>query len=285
MPAFIFLTGLFGKRVVAERQYDKVVNYFVLYLVMKILIFVTRTFLGESPSFKLLTEGGTPWFIFAIAVYYLITMHLKNYKVTYVLCMSILLACFVGYDKSIGDYLVLSRIIVFYPFFYVGYVLDKNKVKEFLDSKTIKVISAIILFVVAFVCIFYIDTCYGIRPLLTGRNSYSKLSISEYGAVLRLAWYFISSIMVIAFLSIVPDKHCCFTDMGARTLQVYALHRPIIYIWYAYNMDSVMQMIYPAHWKVLTLSVGVLLTIVLSMKVFEKPFLLLMNNKLNKTAG
>jgi len=278
MPAFIFITGLFGKRVIKEHLYNKVINYFVIYFFMKALIYLTRFVLGENPSFKLLTEGGVPWFIFAIAVYYLITMFIKCCNPKAVLFVSLSLALFAGYDNSIGDYLMLSRIIVFYPFFYMGYILDKDKVKEFLEIKHIKILSLCSLLIIAFICVKYIDIVYGIRPLITGRWPYSKLALPEYGVILRLLYYVVSSIMVIAFISIIPDGRFYFTDMGTRTLQVYVLHRPIIYIWYAYNLDGLMQMIYPAHWRALTVfGMGTLVTVVLSSKQ-----LLLMFNKICK---
>lgn len=78
--------------------------------------------------------------------------------------------------------------------------------------------------------------------------------------------------MVLAFIAVVPEIRFSFTELGSRTLQVYALHRPIIYIWQVYHIDSIMQIIWPAHWKVLTILFGVFLTFVLSAKVFSKPF-------------
>lgn len=185
MPAFIFLAGLFGKRTIQEKRYDKIIGYFVLFVGMKILFFITRTLIGQNPSFKLLSEGGVPWFIFAVAMFYLLTIALKEYSPKYILIISICLACFVGYDKSIGDFLVLSRIIVFYPFFYLGYYLRANDVLNFVRRREIKIAGLLLLCSVAVFCVTNIDTVYWLRPLLTGRHPYEKLQYySAFGCFL-----------------------------------------------------------------------------------------------------
>ncbi len=273
MPAFIFLAGLFGKRTVQEKRYDKILGYFVLFLGMKILIFTVRKLIGQRPLFELFSEGGVSWFIFAIAIFYLVTIVLKRYSPKYIFPVIISLACFVGYDKSIGDFLVLSRIIVYYPFFYLGYCLSADDVLNLVRRREMKIMALIILCTVALVCIANIDAVYWLRPLLTGRNSYEKLVYySEYGCFLRLAWYFVSGTVVLAFITVIPEQRFGFTILGSRTLQVYALHRPVLFVWEEYHLDSIMQIIWPVHWKVLMILLGVVLTFVLSSKIFSKPF-------------
>lgn len=278
MPAFIFLAGLFGKRTVREKRYDKILGYFVLFAVMKIFIYMTRILLGQSPSFKILSESGVPWFIFAIAIFYLITIGLRDYKPQYVLTVSICLACFVGYDNAIGDFLCLSRVIVFYPFFYLGYSLTADEILILAKRVEVRMLSIIFLCVLATLSIVYIDQLYWLRPLFTGRNPFEKLLyFSEYGCFLRLGWYLASGLTVLAFLAVVPERRTFFTALGSRTIQVYALHRPVIYIWQVYNIDSFMVAIWPTHWKILTLTFSVLLTFLLSTKIFSKPFNWIMN--------
>ena len=245
---------------------------------MKIVIYMTRTLLGQSPSFKILSEGGVPWFIFVIGIFYLITIGLKDYKPQYVLTVSICMACFVGYDSSIGDFLCLSRVIVFYPFFYLGYRLNADEILVFVRRSEVRVVGVLFLCTLAALSIVYIEQLYWLRPLFTGRNPFERLShFSEYGCFLRLGWYIVSGIAVLAFLAVVPERRMFFTALGSRTIQVYALHRPVIYVWQAYNMDSVIAVIWPAHWKILILILGVMLTFALSAKIFSKPFDWIMN--------
>ena len=61
--------------------------------------------------------------MFALAAYIIILKVIENQNKVYILVSTIVLACFVGYDQTIGDYLYLSRIIVFFPFFLSGVIL------------------------------------------------------------------------------------------------------------------------------------------------------------------
>ena len=58
----------------------------------------------------------------------------------YLLTISIILACFIGYDASISDKLILSRTIVYYPFFLSGYYLDPSKVVNFCKQRKIQIL-------------------------------------------------------------------------------------------------------------------------------------------------
>ena len=46
-----------------------------------------------------------------------------------------------GYDPCVGDEYELSRIVVFFPFYYCGYVLDPEKVAGFVKKWYVRVLS------------------------------------------------------------------------------------------------------------------------------------------------
>jgi len=216
MPAFIFLAGMFGKNTVRDRNYNKVLGYFVLYFIMKIIFYIARLILHGKASFQLLYEPGVPWFVFAIAIYYLLTIFLQNFECKYVLIISILLACFTGYDESIGDYLVLSRIIAFYPFFYIGFCVRAEKVIEKVKTIPIQIVSAVLLFVVIYICVNYIESIYWMLPLLKGRYSFFTLQYPEYGCLLRTAWYVLGMLLILALVSITPRKKRSLLRWGPK---------------------------------------------------------------------
>lgn len=280
MPAFVFLAGMFGKNTISDRKYDKVLGYFVLYFVMKIIFYIARLTLHGSASLQLFYEPGVPWFIFAMAIYYLLTMFLQKFERKYVLMFSILLACFAGYDESIGDYFVLSRIIAFYPFFYIGFCMKQEKVIEKVKKKSIQISSLALLFMLAYVCVNHIESIYWLLPLLKGRYSFFTLQYPAYGCLLRAIWYVLGFVLILGLVSITPNRQVFFTEMGTRTIQVYALHAILIYIWHVCNMDIVMQLIWPEHWKLLTVfGAGMAFTVLFSWKVFSKPFQWILNPK------
>lgn len=58
-----------------------------------------------------------------------------------------MLACFVGYDQTIGDFLYLSRIIIFLPFFLLGLVVRNEDIVKLKKNKILLIAVMIILLI------------------------------------------------------------------------------------------------------------------------------------------
>lgn len=235
MPLFIFISGLFSKKTVNEKRYSKLAGYLAMFFALKIFEFSYKLISGASPSFKLLSEGGSPWFMLALFSFQLITMAVKNFSPKYILPFSIILACAAGYASDIGDYLVLSRTIVFYPFFYAGYCLEPKQVEDFCKGKNKKVISAFIL--VATTVIFFLceDGINMFRYLMTGKYPFARLSFHpEFGFLYRLAYYLIVALICVCIIAVSPDrtKSGLSEKFGQRTLAVYGFHYIFFYFMY-----------------------------------------------------
>lgn len=281
MPVFIFVSGLFSKKSVNEKRKEKIFGYLIMYLLIKILLFCTKKLLGLQSAFSLLSEGGLPWFMFTMAAFMLITMLIKDYSPKYIMAVSIILACVAGYDSNIGIFLSASRIIVFYPFFYLGYCLDREKLEKFCSGKIIKIISALII-VAAIAVIFLIgDKMYWLRPLLTGSNPFTALGkYSDSGFIIRFLYYVIVTIIGGAVIVIVPGRTPLgiAAKSGQRTLAVYAFHYIVFYILY-YKNDGVgiFNKLFPmlGEWVIIPLSL--LLTLLFSLKPFNDILLKIMN--------
>lgn len=131
MPLFIFLNGYLSNNIFDNhnRLIEKINGYLMLYVCMKISMFFLRHFfLKENIGFDLDTESGVPWYLFALSAYYFITEKIRLFNRKWVLLFSILFSLTCGYDKGIGDFLVLSRIIVFFPFFIMGYTVREQEI-------------------------------------------------------------------------------------------------------------------------------------------------------------
>ena len=110
MPLFIFISGLFYSE---NDSKQKIVYYASCGFALKIALSCVSFITGRPTHFSLLSDPGLPWIMFSLAAFQA-TMHLfKEINKKYLLIFSVILACFVGYDQSIGDWLYLSRIIVF----------------------------------------------------------------------------------------------------------------------------------------------------------------------------
>ena len=270
MPMMLFISGLFYSN---KKNTSKILFYVCSGFILKISLAIINLICHQRTGFSLLSDGGSPWFFFVLAAYQLLMYLLRNTNKKFLLIFSILLACFVGYDKSVGSYLYLSRIVVFFPFYLFGTMLSPQKIVSFLNkySKKLIVIAIVIIAIWFFFCFYKIDSAYNLRVLLTGTNPFSKEIISV-GPLLRLLCYCISFLTGAGLLVLMPEKQIpFFSSAGSKTLNVYYWH------WLIYSLAERFLHIS----RLFTLGtagaiafflIAVLLTVILScFKIFDYP--------------
>lgn len=276
MPLFLFLSGMFSKKNIDNKRYKNIFFYLILFYVTKLIFFVCNIFKGKY-YFSMFSENGVPWYCLALFACSLITIFLKQFNKKYVFVFSIILGCIVGYDSKVSDFLVLSRIIVFFPFFFAGYCLDENKLIKILSHKIVKIMAVILILTVMILIWLYIKDIYWINPLLSGRNPFSKLEQYAYlGGALRAGCYAIVMLLGASIISLTPsgNKIKLFANWGSRSLQVYMLHYPVIYILLrVFHMKSwIDKMSLPHKYIIVSILIALLITIFFSLKIWEKPF-------------
>ncbi len=230
MPAFLFVSGIFSGKTIEKRKYKTIFSYLILYFAVKILRNGIRYIIYGKGSISILSESGIAWYAGALFAYCIITLLLQKADMRWVFICSVILSCFAGYDSQIGDWLILSRIIVYYPFFLAGYMLS-GKRRIFIRCRTwVKIFYGLIFTTVTVCVMVYGEKIYWLRPLLTGRNPYEQLEMfSEYGCLLRAVYYIIVFAMVFSIAVLIPEKRIpLITAMGGRTLPVYAFHLSVI---------------------------------------------------------
>ncbi|MDO4811215.1 MAG: hypothetical protein Q3985_04645 [Eubacteriales bacterium] len=168
--------------------------------------------------------------MFVLAVCILLTYLLRNVDPRLVLVVSVVLACFAGYDSSIGDFLCLARIIVFFPFYFAGTIVNRAKLEELSRKKSLKILGLVILIVWALLCVLALPKVYLLRPLMTDKNAFCKVDLL-YVILFRVLCYCISGLLGFAWILVVPTKRIfAVTTIGQRTMQIYFWHRPLVYI-------------------------------------------------------
>jgi len=269
MPLFMFVSGLFH----TDRHIlSKCVYYTSVGFVVKILIALATRCSGGDLFFSLLSDDGIPWFMFALAGYITVTYILRNQNKKYILLAFVVLALFVGYDHSVGDYLYLSRFIVFYPFYLLGNILKSPGIISFKNRyHFLWIPSAGIILAWVFLCLRHLDSFYIFRGLFTGRNPFYE-GLPFEGAISRLITYGITLILCIAIVLLAPDREIFVVSEGGKnTLQVFVWHWPIFVLLNRYLHIS--ELFYVGTFgKIIFLLIGALLAVLLAtIPIFSFP--------------
>ena len=272
MPAFIFVSGLFSKKIVKEKRWNKLFEYFVMYVFIKVILFAADRINGGGRKFWLFAADGVEWYAFAILVFLLITILVQNYRPGYIFILALCIGCLSGYHAYNGDIFVIQRIMVFFPFFYLGYMLDADKIQKFVSHVCWRILSCVLVVTVIVVIYKYIDIIYKIRPLLTGRNPYSKLGeLENWGGLLRAGYYGAVILFIFSLIALTPTIKCVVSKWGSNTLAVYVLHRVVIYFFMGLAGGAVFIEKYaPYHPGVVLIPAAVITTIFFALPFWQR---------------
>lgn len=276
MPAFLFISGLFSKRTVQADKYNwkKLLPYVLVCLVLGFFRDLSIHIRKPEHGFSFYNQNKISWFMLALFASYSIAWLLRKYPPKYVFPATIVVGLAVGYVPFISEGFSLSRIIVFFPFFYAGYMLDRNKLAEFLDKKVVRAGGAFV-FLLWFVLCFVLDKqVYLLRRLFTGQNNYDEIpnALGPAEFVFRALAYVISALVIVGFFTLVPRVSVPhMTELGARTLSVYFWHLPVLDV--IIHTDWAVDFIHLSFWCHLLLSVVLMfaLTYLFSWKPFTVP--------------
>ena len=277
MPMFLFISGLFQKPFAKGAKFclNKFTFYLTVGFALKLLTWLVRYIDHKDAKISWLQGADIPWFMMVLAICLLIAWLISKIplKTGIVLAAALLLSGICGYFRFIGDFLWLSRLLVFLPFFLAGYYLTPQQVIRFTGRLWVRISACMLSLFYVVLCFWKRDLLYPLRGLFTGRNAFSRLSsIPDCGILHRYLCTLITVILCIALISIVPDhKIPMVTHMGGNTLAVFFWHRIVIYIFdYAGLLDRVVLLPKPA-WMGIVLFTALLLGFVLMLDPFSWP--------------
>lgn len=279
MPLFIFVSGLFQKPYKkGSLDVNRIISFCMIGFLAKMLMFTWGTVVGRNPKFEMFGQDGIPWFMFVLAVYMVLMYLLRDVKLSVLLVFAVVMGCFAGYDKNLGDFLYLSRIFVYFPFYVLGYHLEPQQVLDFAQKKVIKIAAIVCIIVMIFVCTEYTELIYKFRPLLTGRNPFSENMLAHGGAFLRLFCYGLTCCMGVSLISLIPKKRLSLISVwGQRTLAVYFWHQCIIKSLIHFGISDKI-FTWGIVGKIILIIIPVVVTMFLSLRIFSVPLDYIMKN-------
>ncbi|MCD8023649.1 MAG: hypothetical protein LUF30_11990 [Lachnospiraceae bacterium] len=148
-----------------------------------------------------------------------------------------------------------------------------EKLTEWADRSAVRIAAGVILAAALVSCFVFMDDLYGIRTFLKGKSSYASMGMLPYGGIYRGIYYVVVVVLIFCAIAVAPKAKSIFSTWGQRTIQVYALHYPIIYVlMQVFHLDEFLMRLWPAHYGWLVPFVAFALTVVLSLKIWSPIF-------------
>ncbi len=220
MPAFVFVSGYFGKSE-NSRSFASVMKWVFLY-------FIFNSMMGFIYGFSsLLQPLYSCWYLLSLIVWRISAPYLAKFR--FIIPITFATALLVGFFPTIDNTLALSRTIAFYPFYLLGYLCQEKHIDRLLQIRNFRrifmgVYAFIILSVISAVCCRYFD--YEDSALTMG--AYSSGIRPFFG---RAVMYLIAIFSITALCFVSPNRKIpLLSTFGKNSLWIFLLHRPITLI-------------------------------------------------------
>lgn len=211
MPAFIFVSGYFGK---SEKAHS---SKSILTLLFAYFIFdsITGVIMGWD---DFLNPIYSYWYIMALVLWRIATKYIPANATS--LLVSLIASIAVGFIPEITNTLALSRTIAFFPFYLAGLMLPKGSF-ETKQNRLLPGLAALaVAVIVAYIVIIPLDFDTGVMLM----DAYSEPS----RAIERLCVLVCASAATFAVLDFAPRKEIpLLTSFGRNSLSIFLLHRLI----------------------------------------------------------
>jgi fucose 4-O-acetylase-like acetyltransferase/lysophospholipase L1-like esterase len=227
MPAFIFVSGYLSKSNNAKSMrsiFKLVVTYIIFNTTMMIFSFILL-----NTSIQLITPVYSYWFLISLIIWRFIIKYVENIK--NILLMSIIIAIFIGLWSDVTNVFAISRTVVFFPFFLIGYKLSPDKINHLIHNrKHIDYFKGILLLLfTSYLSSLFIYKYTGLSESDFLMQSYDSLT----DMVVRIAMLGIAGLMIMSIILLTPQKPFRFlSKWGRNSLGVYVLHRFITLIFF-----------------------------------------------------
>lgn len=217
MPFFIFITGYFTKDVSKARE-----NAFTSTLIPFLIFNALYGLSFADPDYlDLFRIQRNFWFLLCIFYWKFI---LKDFiRIRFALVVSFVLALGIGLFPRPGDYLCISRAVVLFPFFLLGYYCTPKHIQMIRDLSK-KITGPTLIACFAFMCFLY-QTNHLKKSAFYFRNAYEYIGYSNTkGLIVRVMLMVVAIVISICLINLLPNKNYKITKWGANTFAIYIGH-------------------------------------------------------------
>lgn len=215
MPAFVFVSGYFGKgnrSPSAEAVIRLLFLYFVFDGVMKLLFGYT----------SLLVPWRSHWYLLAVATWRVSARYLA--KIPGIQLILLAISVFAGFFPSINHTFSAARILAFYPFYMAGYLLKPEENDALLRAPYKKRLLTGLPFLLASVlCGLFASWRFQYSDNLLTMGPYQNPA----DPIKRLFLFLVAFLTIRALRRLCPAENLPFlTAAGRNSLWIFLFHRP-----------------------------------------------------------
>ncbi len=222
MPAFVFVSGYFGKGEKA-RSFEKIIKLvFLFFIFNSITVFAQGYTAYLEPIYSY-------WYLIALIVWRLTAHHISKFRLINIILFTA--ALLIGFFAAIDNHFAAARVIGYYPFYMLGYQLSVKDSEKLVSSKYgkragIGAAALAVAAVLAFLVNTYVDFPDRALVLLPYEEPVDFFR--------RVALFAIALIVIYALRNITPDKEIpLLTMFGRNSLWIFILHR-LPAVWLSY---------------------------------------------------
>ena len=225
MPAFVFLSGYCCK------ENESIVSIFQKYLYpyviwQTIYILFRIMVLGLEEKLQFFVPYWHLWYLLSLFIWHCLIRFFKTVsKKTQgiVVLLFVVLGLFIGFIETGYDFLEISRVIVLFPFFFIGYYSGKKNWDYSCNKRLKRFLCVATLFV--FVCL-----CMSLDVVMHKWMFHSMpYELFGYTWWIRLVLLIASGVITAFLCCVFPKKKLpLLTYIGQNSMPVYILHGFII---------------------------------------------------------
>lgn len=221
MPAFAFVSGFLSKSE-NSRSKQKILRLAMIYIIFNTLIMILHN-LFFDPYHALLTPFYSYWFIISLICWRIGIKYLENIK--HILLIATAASFLIGFWNDVTNVLAISRTIVFFPFFLIGYKRNqKIQAGSNSSKKAADYIKGLLLAIIASMTAYFI---IGRTEILTETNIVMDAYTSVDDFITRFVVFDVSLIMIGCLVLLTGNRHLpLLSRLGRNSLPIYVLHRP-----------------------------------------------------------
>ncbi|MBE6184743.1 acyltransferase family protein [Heyndrickxia ginsengihumi] len=259
MPAFILISGYFSKGFQKKGYIIKAIKKILVpYLIFQFIYSIYYYYTGVETKFTInfFEPHWSLWFLLSLFFWNILLFIFARFRWIGLIVAS-LIGIAIGYWDNAGSYLSLSRTFVFFPYFLLGFLLEPKHLKKLRSIKYTKTIGLAILMITVLLSVSFPKDAI---PWLLGDTSYAGMGVKDFhDGFLRAGQYVATTIIIIGFLFLIPEKGFKLTVIGQRTLYVYLLHGFIIKSIDTFAPDSIHDWISSNYLLLLIISLSICL--------------------------